>query len=23
MFFYEYLKNPKQIGAFCSSSQKL
>ncbi|ELE2945068.1 SAM-dependent methyltransferase, partial [Campylobacter coli] len=21
MFFYEYLKNPKQIGAFCSSSQ--
>ncbi|ECH3669538.1 SAM-dependent methyltransferase, partial [Campylobacter coli] len=20
MFFYEYLKNPKQIGAFCSSS---
>ncbi|EAL6597613.1 SAM-dependent methyltransferase, partial [Campylobacter coli] len=22
MFFYEYLKNPKQIGAFCSSSQK-
>lgn len=23
MFFYEYLKNPKQIGAFCSSPQKL
>lgn len=23
MFFYEFLKNPKQIGAFCSSSKKL